>query len=75
VGRYYGFKRPLEARKVGDTWWVVFDVGILKVERVELRIDAGSGSIVEYKAPGEPMTDNPVAAVQRCNHYYNDHTT
>jgi len=51
VGRYYGFKRPLEARKEGDTWWVVFDVGVLTVERVELRIDADSGSIIDYKAP------------------------
>lgn len=54
VGRYYGFKRPLKAKKEGDTWFVVFDVGILKVERVELRIDSDSGSIIEYKAPENP---------------------
>lgn len=51
VGRYYAFKRPLEAKREGDTWWVVFDVGVFRQERVQLRIDANSGLIIEYTAP------------------------
>jgi hypothetical protein len=51
VGRYYAFKKPLEARKEGDTWLVVFDVGVFHVQRLRLRIDANSGLITEYTAP------------------------
>lgn len=51
VARYYFFKRPQEAKKEGDTWLVVFDVGVFTKELLRLRIDANSGSIIEYSAP------------------------
>ena len=51
VRRYYRFLRPLEAKKEEDTWWVVFNVGVISQELVQLRIDANSGLIIEYYAP------------------------
>ncbi len=51
IERYYVFKRPLQAKKEGDTWLVVFDVGVLNEQRVQITIDANSGSIIDYEAP------------------------
>lgn len=51
VRRYYRFLTPLEAKKEGDTWGVVFNVGVLRQQLVKLSIDANSGSIIEYIAP------------------------
>jgi hypothetical protein len=51
VRRYYRFLTPLEAKKEGDVWRVVFNVGVLRQQLVKLSIDANSGSITEYTAP------------------------
>jgi len=51
VGRYYSFKRPLSAKKDGDTWLMEYDVGIIAVEKLKLRLDANTGSVIEYIDP------------------------
>lgn len=38
--KYYTFLRPMTVRKEDPTWLVVFDVGILFMQRIEVRIDA-----------------------------------
>ncbi len=40
--------RPMTARREDQTWFVVFDVGAFSVQRVKVRIDAESGSIIEF---------------------------
>ena len=52
---YYPWRRPMSAQKEGDSWFVVFNVGILLAqERVEVTIDAATGSITGYRTP-EPL--------------------
>ncbi len=46
--KYYTFLRPMTVRKEELTWLVVFDVGALSVQRIEVRIDSGTGSIIEF---------------------------
>jgi hypothetical protein len=51
VGRYDAFKRPLSAKKDGDTWLLEYDVGIMTVEKLKLRLDVNTGSVIEYNDP------------------------
>ena len=46
--KYYTFLRPMTVRKEELTWLVVFDVGALSVQRIEVRIDSETGSIIEF---------------------------
>ena len=46
--KYYTFLRPMTVRKEDPTWLVVFDVGILFMQRIEVSIDAETGSIIEF---------------------------
>ena len=51
--KYYTYLRPMTARKEDKNWLVVFDVGAFFVQRVEVRIDSESGSIVEFNEISE----------------------
>ena len=51
LSKYYAFKRPLSAKKEGDNWLLEYDVGVFGVEKVRLRIEAESGSIIDYTGP------------------------
>ena len=53
IRKYYTFLRPMTVRKEDQTWLVVFDVGALKVQRIEVRIDAETGSITEFDGISE----------------------
>ena len=46
--KYYTYLRPLSAKKEEQAWLVVFDAGVFKVQRVELRVDPETGSILEF---------------------------
>lgn len=50
--KYYAFRRPHKAVREDGTWLVEFDVGVLRSEIARIRVDAGTGDIVEYKGPG-----------------------
>lgn len=51
LSRYYAFKRPLAVTKEEDTWLLEYDVGVLRIEKIRLRIDTNSGAVVEYNNP------------------------
>ncbi|PKB71308.1 MAG: hypothetical protein BZY87_06305 [SAR202 cluster bacterium Io17-Chloro-G6] len=46
--KYYSYMRPLSAKQDEQTWLVVFDVGVVKIQRVEVRIESETGSILEF---------------------------
>ena len=48
LSKYYSFARPTTARKEGDIWLVVFNVGVFQPEKVQLRIDSNTGDVVEF---------------------------
>ena len=48
LAKYYNFMPPITVRKEDEGWFVVFDVRVLKVQKVGLRIDSHSGAILEY---------------------------
>jgi hypothetical protein len=49
--RYYPFKRPLSVRKDGNAWYLVYDVGVMSINKVQLTIDATTGAVLEYSDP------------------------
>ena len=49
--QYYGFLRPISATRENATWIVKVDVGVLKTEITEVRIDASTADIVGYSFP------------------------
>ena len=51
LSKYYVIKRPMDVQREGDTWTLIFNVGLFFQERVELKIDANSGSIIGYTSP------------------------
>lgn len=53
LDKYYAFKRPLSAKRDGDSWRLVFDVGVFGTTRVRIAIDATTGAVTEYSAPDE----------------------
>ena len=49
--QYYGFLRPISAARENATWIVKVDVGVLKAEISEVRIDASTAEVIEYSFP------------------------
>jgi hypothetical protein len=48
VQRYHHFRKLKSATKGKEGWVVIFDVGVLREERVRIRIDPTTGDIIEY---------------------------
>lgn len=48
LSKYYPFKQPLSVKKEEDTWLLEFNVGVLSIQKVQLRLRASSGSVIEY---------------------------
>ena len=49
--KYYFFLRPISAARENATWIVKVDVGVLKAEISEVRIDASTAEVIEYSFP------------------------
>lgn len=48
LSKYYGIRVLQKVVRQDDAWLTEFDVGILSVQIVRVRVDAATGSIVEY---------------------------
>jgi hypothetical protein len=49
VSRYHMFKKLLSAQRIPPNAWVLeYDVGVLIVDKIRLKIDGDSGAIVEF---------------------------
>ena len=49
--QYYGFLRPISAVKGNTTWIVKVDVGVLRKEIAEVKIDASTADVIGYSVP------------------------
>ena len=49
--QYYGFLRPISAVREDATWIVKVDVGVLRKEIAEVKIDASTADITGYSFP------------------------
>ncbi len=49
--QYYGFLRPISAVKGNTTWIVKVDVGVLRKEIAEVKIDASTADVIGYSLP------------------------
>ena len=48
----YAFRRPIKAQKVKGVWHVQIDVGAFKPQIASFKIDAQTGTIIEYNVSG-----------------------
>ncbi len=48
---YYGFLRPISALRKDGIWVVTVDVGLVSLHIAEVKIDAMTGTVMEYFVP------------------------
>ncbi|MBI4330736.1 MAG: hypothetical protein HY673_05615 [Chloroflexi bacterium] len=48
ISKYYQFRRLQKAQRQDGVWVVEFDVGILETRIARIKLDAETGTILEY---------------------------
>lgn len=64
LAEYYRYRLPVSAKRKGGSWQLVIDVGALRSHKLELGLNADSGSVTGFCPPAVPTTEN-AAKVRR----------
>ena len=49
--QYYGFLRPISAKRYEGIWKVRIDVGVVDETIAEVEVDASTSEVIEYSMP------------------------
>lgn len=65
---YYRYSLPVSAKRQGEFWRVVFDVGALKNRTLELEVNVATGSVTGFCPPVAPVAKNAEKARRHVIH-------